>query len=104
MPIDASILVLTDEAGEEIGRYPVRKSALLQFERKHLRPFNENSPLDQAIMSFRTAHGRWPKDGVDGQHELDAWVDSVNIDTVPVTVGDNGNEPDPTNQADQPSS
>ena len=104
MPIDVNVLVLTDEAGSEIGRYPVRKSAILQFERKHLRPFNENSPLDQAIMSFRTAHGRWPKDGKDGVHELDEWVDSVNIETEAVTVETNGSEPDPTDRVDQPSS
>jgi hypothetical protein len=102
VPIDASILVLRDERGDEIGRYPVRKSALLQFERKYLRPFNESSQVDQGILSFRTAHGRWPKDGADGVHELDEWIDSVVIDTEAVTL--NGSEPDPTDQADQPSS
>jgi hypothetical protein len=103
VPIDVNVLVLKDEAGEEIGRYPVRKSALLQFERKHLRPFNEVSPLDQAIMSFRTAHGRWPKEGVEGQHELDEWVDSVQIETEAVPEA-NGSEPNPTDQAAAPSS
>ena len=91
MPIDASILVITDEGGE-VTRYPVRKSALLQFERKYLRPFNDQSPLDQAIISFRTSHGRWPAD--DGhQHELDSWVDSVQIDTEPAEASENGTDP-----------
>jgi hypothetical protein len=79
MAIAVLTLTLTDEEGQQTV-HPVRRSVILQFERRVKRPFNSESAMDSAVMAFRVCQERWPA----SDEELDNWVDSYVIEVTEV--------------------
>lgn len=84
-------LVITDGDGEA-RRLLLRNSSIVKYEAHFNTAWGSRANTDAYRMAYWLVHKRWPTAA-----ELDAWVDTVDIEPVEEDVPDS--EPDPTDPA-----